>query len=118
MTSRSPGPLLLTGASGTVGAALWRALASTWPGQVLAIGRTPPPPGGPRLARFTPVDLADPDAVTAFATHIAAGPPVSALVCAAGLDARARLSDFTSASAAECIQINAWAHVELLRAAV
>jgi NAD(P)-dependent dehydrogenase (short-subunit alcohol dehydrogenase family) len=112
------GPLLVTGASGTVGAALLCALAPTWRGDLLALGRTRPQQDGHRSIRFTAVDLADPDAVDALSAHLAAGPPVGALVCAAGLDARARLSDFTPRAAAACMQVNAWAHLQLLNAAL
>jgi NAD(P)-dependent dehydrogenase (short-subunit alcohol dehydrogenase family) len=112
-----PGPLLVTGASGTVGDALLRALPATWSGRVLALGRTRPEAGVSR-ARFWPVDLADASAVTSLAARLATGPPVSGLVCVAGLDSRSGLCDFTPSAAAECMQVNAWAHVQLLHAAL
>lgn len=110
-------PLLLTGASGTVGTAIGRALHTVGLGKAVAIGRTPPEPGVPAV-RFWPVDLADTDAVAQLAARIVAGPPVRGLVCAAGLDSRTRLADFTTTAAATCTQVNAWAHVTLLTAAL
>ena len=115
-----PGALLLTGASGTFGTALLHTLR--WPGEVAALGRTRPRHGtgggGGRPVRFLPVDLADAEAVAQLGQRLAAGPPVGALVCAAGLDARARLVEFNAHAAAACMQVNTWAHVHLLHAAV
>ncbi|WP_141575923.1 SDR family NAD(P)-dependent oxidoreductase [Actinomadura sp. WMMA1423] len=117
MNDGPPGPLLLTGASGTVGAAIARAISAAGLGEAVALGRTPPWPNVSG-ARFWPVDLADPDEVTELAAGITAGPPVRALVAAAGLDSRARLGDFSPQAAAECMQVNAWAHVAVLAAAL
>jgi NAD(P)-dependent dehydrogenase (short-subunit alcohol dehydrogenase family) len=109
---------LLTGASGTVGTALIHTLAPTWPGDLHAFGRTRPHTGEHYPIRFAAADLGDPGAVEELCADIAAGTPVGGLVCAAGLDARARLGEFSPAEAAMCMQVNAWAHLQLLRAAL
>lgn len=116
--ARPSDPLLLTGASGTVGTAIACALDAAGLGAAVALGRTPPGPGAPGSGGFWPVDLADAEEVAALAAGVAAGPPVRALVCAAGVDSRAGLDEFTARGAQECAQVNAWGHVSLLAAAL
>ncbi|MFI0350959.1 SDR family NAD(P)-dependent oxidoreductase [Actinomadura sp. 9N407] len=119
MTSDAPeqGALLLTGASGTVGTALLRALAPVWPGELVALGRTCPWPRAAPTRRFVPADLGDPAAVARVGRRLAKGPPIGALVCAAGMDARASLHGIDIQAAATCAQVNCWAHLQLLDAA-
>jgi NAD(P)-dependent dehydrogenase (short-subunit alcohol dehydrogenase family) len=108
----------------------------TDPGNII-IRNSRPPPGRPprrRLARpavrrrpvppawwpgdtFTACDLADPAATARAADRLAAGPPVTGLLCAAGLDSRAGLQDLDVAFTA-CMQVNCLAHLQLLRAAL
>ncbi|GAA0360260.1 SDR family NAD(P)-dependent oxidoreductase [Actinoallomurus spadix] len=108
--------LVLTGGTGTVGDQLLAALATVWPGRLCAVGRARPArlPAG---HDFLPCDLADPAATRAAAEHLADGSPITALVCAAGVDSRATLDDLTSDAFSACMQINCLAHLQLLRAA-
>lgn len=111
------GVLVMTGASSTVGTCLLSHLAPSWPGKLLTLGRTRPA----RLRsgdHFEEADLSD-SAVTDLACkRIAAGPPVGALVCTAGLDSRAGLFDFNPAGFNQCVQVNCVAHLQLLRATI
>ncbi|MFI0425140.1 SDR family NAD(P)-dependent oxidoreductase [Spongiactinospora sp. 9N601] len=118
MADPAPRTLVLSGASGTVGTALLHTLAPRWPGDLLALGRTSPWAPVSRPMRFTPVDLADTTAVAEVSERIASRPAVSALVCAAGVDARASLQTFDVSAARTCAQVNAWANVQLLHAAL
>lgn len=111
-----PGTVLMTGASGTVGTCLRDHLIRGWPCRLVAIGRTRPSslrPGD----HFERADLADPAATDLACQRIAAGPPVAALICAAGLDSRARLRDLNDAAFTRCMQVNCLAHLHLLGAA-
>ncbi|MEU9884337.1 SDR family NAD(P)-dependent oxidoreductase [Sphaerisporangium sp. NPDC051011] len=110
-----PRALLITGASGTVGTALLDRLAD-WPGPLLMVGRARPARVR-SVDRFIACDLSDHAATAETCTHIAAGPPPAALVCAAGQDSRAALGDLNLAAFAECVQVNCLAHLQLLHAA-
>jgi NAD(P)-dependent dehydrogenase (short-subunit alcohol dehydrogenase family) len=109
--------VVITGASGTVGSCLTGHLGGTWPGRLCAVGRTRP--ARSRAGdTFLDCDLADPAATARAATRLAAGPPVTALVCAAGIDSRAGLHDLDPGAVAMCMQVNCLAHLQLLRAAL
>lgn len=108
--------LVLTGGTGTVGDQLLAALAPVWPGRLCAVGRARPA-RLPAEHDFLPCDLADPAATTAAAEHLADGSPITAMVCAAGVDSRATLDDLTPDAFNACMQVNCLAHLQLLRAA-
>ncbi len=107
----------MTGASGTVGTRLLDHLEPGWPSRLVAIGRTRPLWLRPDDS-FERADLADPVSTDLACRRIAAGPPVTALICAAGLDSRAGLHDLDHAAFTRCMQVNCLAHLHLLHAAV
>jgi NAD(P)-dependent dehydrogenase (short-subunit alcohol dehydrogenase family) len=111
----NPGTVVITGASGTVGRCLTRHLAAAWTGRLCAAGRTRPPAWRPGDT-FAECDLADPGAAARAARPLAASAPVTALVCAAGLDSRAGLHDLDPAAFTACMQVNCLAHLQLLDA--
>lgn len=106
----------MTGASGTVGTCLGKHFESSPMPRMVTIGRTRPlwlRPGD----HFERVDLADPAAIALACRQIAAGPPIAALICAAGMDCRAGLHDLDHAAFTRCMQVNCLSHLHLLRAA-
>lgn len=111
-----PGTVLMTGASGTVGTSLLDHLEPGQPTRLVTIGRTRPLRLRPD-DHFERADLAEPAAIDVACRRIAAGPPVAALICAAGLDSRAGLHDLDHAAFTRCMQVNCVAHLHLLRAA-
>jgi NAD(P)-dependent dehydrogenase (short-subunit alcohol dehydrogenase family) len=110
-----PGTIAITGVSGTVGRCLTRHLAVAWPGRLCAVGRTRPPAWRPGDT-FTACDLADPSVTARAVRSLTTGPPVTALVCAAGVDSRAGLHDLDPAAFIMCMQVNCLAHLQLLGA--
>ena len=109
-----PGVLVVTGASGTVGTCVLEHLTPIWPGRLCAVGRARPSPLP--AADFIAFDLTDPAATAAVAARLAAG-PVPGLICIAGVDSRASLDQLTVAAFTGSMQINCFAHLQLLRAA-
>jgi NAD(P)-dependent dehydrogenase (short-subunit alcohol dehydrogenase family) len=111
------GTVLMTGASGTVGTWLRDQLLPGRLPRLVTIGRTRPLRLRPD-DHFERADLADPAATDLACRRIAIGPPVAALICAAGLDSRSALQDLDHAAFTRCMQVNCLAHLHLLRAAM
>lgn len=113
-----PGVLVMTGATGTVGTALLKALRDSFPA-VVTIGRRPPVPQRP-ADHFIHADLSGPDgldAACAQVTSFAGRAPVGGLVLAAGVDSRAGLNSLTRPEWDRCLAVNAFAPLRLLAAA-
>lgn len=108
--------VLMTGASGTVGTWLRDHLESGPPHRLLTLGRTEPlrlRPGD----HFERVDLADHAATSRACQRVAAGPPVTAIICAAGVDSRAAMHELDPAAFTHCVQVNCLSQLLLLQAA-
>src|SRR3954471_14253525 len=110
-----PGVLVLTGGSGTVGSCLLDHLAATWPGRLCAVGRARPA-RLPAAHDFIACDLTDRAATAATAARLEHEPPISGLICIAGVDCRTGLEEITGAAFAASMQVNCLAHIQLLRA--
>lgn len=111
-----PGVLVITGGSGTVGTCLLDHLTPIWPGRLCAVGRARPA-RLPRTQDFITCDLTDMAAVVTTADRIKGGPPITGLICAAGVDCRAGLGNATETAFSASMQVNCLAHLQLLRAA-
>jgi len=111
-----PGTALMTGASGTVGTWLRDHFLPGRPPRLVTIGRTRPLRLRPD-DHFERADLANPVATDLTCRRIASGPPIAALICAAGLDSRSALRDLDHATFTRCMQVNCLSHLHLLRAA-
>jgi NAD(P)-dependent dehydrogenase (short-subunit alcohol dehydrogenase family) len=107
----------MTGASGTVGTWLRDHFPPGQPPRLVTIGRTRPLRLRPD-DHFEQADLANPVATGLTCRRIAAGPPIAALICAAGLDSRSALRDLDHAAFTRCLQVNCLSHLHLLRAAL
>lgn len=105
--------VLLTGASGTIGSAIYANLLSQPGYTVVSVGRrNPAAPGG--LHQYANVDLADPAATEGAAQQIATI-AFGAAVFAAGIDSRHGLSSVDPAVITRVMQVNCLAHLQLLR---
>jgi short-subunit dehydrogenase len=111
--------VLLTGASGGIGAAIARALSARGAELVLSARRTDALESlrdelG-ESASVRPCDLADPAAVAALATEAES---VDVLVANAGLPASGRVDDFTPEQIDRALDVNLRAPMQLARALV
>lgn len=113
--------VLLTGATGTIGAALARRLTDRG-ARVTLLARTPDPLHA--LARSTggvafPADLCDPDALQGLVGRVEAGQgPVDVLLNNAGADTVGLLTDLTAQQLRHTIDLNLTAPMELCRQAL
>ncbi|MEM8663673.1 MAG: SDR family NAD(P)-dependent oxidoreductase [Pseudomonadota bacterium] len=94
--------VLVTGAFGGLGAVLVDHFLQKGVARVVAVGRTVPPESYPRAVREPALDcvacdVGDPASVAALAAHLNGGPPVRAIIHAAGVVDDAPLSAQTPA---------------------
>jgi NAD(P)-dependent dehydrogenase (short-subunit alcohol dehydrogenase family) len=112
------GPVLVTGGSSGLGAAVVAAVTKRG-GRAVVLDRQAPLSSGEQGVEFVQVDLADPDAAAAAVDRAAAlaGPP-SAVVTAAGTDACGRLDDVPFDAWTRVVAVNLVGTAAVVRAAL
>jgi NAD(P)-dependent dehydrogenase (short-subunit alcohol dehydrogenase family) len=112
------GPVLVTGGSSGLGAAVVAAVTKRG-GRAVVLDRQPPPWGDEQGGDYVQVDLADPAAALAAVDRAVelAGPP-SAVVTAAGTDACGRLDDVPFDAWTRVIAVNLVGTAAVVRAAL